>query len=53
MCSGLGSPLSISEGASAPPRPFLMKSMEAAATPISPGEETLQVSVTVSYELLR
>jgi uncharacterized protein len=51
----LGSPVSISEEGSAPPRPFPMRSMEAAAvsTPVSPGEAQLHVSVTVSYELLR
>lgn len=50
----LGSPVSISEEGSAPPRPLQMRSMEAAAsTPITPGEELLRVSVTVSYELLR
>lgn len=51
----LGSPINIREEGGAPPRPLQMRSMEAAAisTPISPGEELLRVTVTVSYELLR
>lgn len=52
----LGNPVSISEEGSAPPRPFQMRTMDAAAavsTPVSPGEELLRVTVTVSYELLR
>jgi uncharacterized protein YggE len=39
------------EGASAPPRP--MQAMRAGAVPIAPGEQTLRVMVTVSYEIDR
>ncbi len=48
----LGSAVNISEQGNATPRPFLMRSAAAASTPVSPGEETLQVSVSVSYALL-
>jgi uncharacterized protein YggE len=50
----LGAAVNISEdGGAAPPRPMMRHGMEVAATPISPGEQTQRVSVTVSYELLR
>ena len=48
----LGAPLSISEDGGG--GPVLLRSAfkaDAAATPIAPGEETLRVSVTVSYEI--
>lgn len=45
----LGRAVSISEENSSPPRP--MQAMRAAAVPIAPGEQKLQASVTVSYEL--
>jgi uncharacterized protein len=48
----LGAPVSISEQGSTLPRPLPMRSLQATSTPISPGEETLHVSVTVRYELL-
>lgn len=37
------------EGSASPPRP--MTAMRAAAVPVAPGEQTLRVAVTVSYEL--
>jgi uncharacterized protein YggE len=47
----LGAPLSISDGGSSPmPMQFRAKAMMA-ATPVAPGEETLQVSVNVSWEI--
>jgi uncharacterized protein YggE len=47
----LGAPLSISEGGSSPmPMQFRAKAMMA-ATPVAPGEETLQVSVNVSWAI--
>src|SRR5580692_7346471 len=47
----LGAPLSISEGGSSPmPMQFRAKAMMA-ATPIAAGEETLQVSVNVSWAI--
>ena len=48
--SRLGHVVAISEEGSAPqPRP--MQALRAGAVPISPGEQTLRASVTVSYEL--
>jgi uncharacterized protein YggE len=49
----LGAPLSISEGGAPPPVAFrTMKArMAAAPTPIAAGEQTLRVSVHVSYEI--
>jgi uncharacterized protein YggE len=48
----IGAPLSISEdGASSPPMPLRGAYRAAAATPVSPGEETLRVTVTVAYEI--
>jgi uncharacterized protein YggE len=50
----LGPAVNITEdGGAAPPRPMMRHGMEAAATPISPGEQTQRVTVTVSYELVR
>jgi uncharacterized protein YggE len=47
----LGAPLSISEGGGSPmPMQFRAKGMMA-ATPVAPGEETLQVSVNVSWAI--
>jgi uncharacterized protein len=47
----LGAPLSISEGGGSPmPMQFRAKAMMA-ATPVAPGEETLQVSVNVSWAI--
>jgi uncharacterized protein len=47
----LGAPLSISEGGGSPmPMQFRAKAL-AAATPIAPGQETLQVSVNVSWAI--
>jgi uncharacterized protein len=48
----LGSPLSISEQGSPGPMPFRKMSVAmAAATPVAQGEETLQVSVAVSWAI--
>jgi len=49
----LGAPLSISEGGAPPPVAFrtMKASMAAAPTPIAAGEQTLRVSVHVSYEI--
>ncbi|MBY0381084.1 MAG: SIMPL domain-containing protein [Xanthobacteraceae bacterium] len=49
----LGLPLSISEDGAAPPAIFRKMAMRAAAAPapIAPGEDTLRVSVNVTYEL--
>lgn len=49
----LGLPLSISENGGAPPIVFRKMAMQASAapTPIAPGEETLHVGVSVTYEL--
>jgi uncharacterized protein YggE len=50
----LGAAVSIAEEGSAAPGPIMAQRMSAAAaTPISIGEETQRVSVTVSFELLR
>jgi uncharacterized protein len=51
----LGAPTSISEdGGGDGPRPQArMYKSNAVATPIAPGEETLRVSVSVSYEILK
>ena len=47
----LGRVISINEeGSSPPPRP-VMQAMRAGAVPVSPGEQNLRASVTVSYEL--
>jgi uncharacterized protein YggE len=45
----LGRAVSITEENASPPRP--MQAMRAAAVPIAPGEQKLQASVSVSYEL--
>jgi uncharacterized protein YggE len=49
----LGGPLSISEAGVPPPIAFrtMKASIAAAPTPIAPGEQTLRVSVHVSYEI--
>ena len=51
----LGQPLSISEGGAEPPfRPVFARAMAAgapASTPVSPGESTLRVSVSVTYAI--
>jgi len=48
----LGGPLSIAEGGASPPVAFRAKvAMAAAPTPIAPGEQTLHVSVHVTYEI--
>jgi uncharacterized protein YggE len=51
----LGAPVSISEaGGGDGPRPMVRAQFKAnAPTPIAPGEETLRVSVSVSYEILK
>ena len=51
----LGAAVSITEEGSAPPRPMMeMRTAKAAdATPVSPGEQTQRISVSVSYEILR
>jgi uncharacterized protein YggE len=50
----LGAPVSISEDGGDGPRPTgRMYKAGVAATPIAPGEETLRVSVSVSYEILK
>jgi uncharacterized protein YggE len=40
----------VEEGSSPPPRP-VMQAMRAGAVPVSPGEQNLRASVTVSYEI--
>ncbi len=48
----LGAPISISEGGFAPPAPMLRKmSAEFASAPIAPGEETLHLTVSVSWAI--
>lgn len=49
----LGAPLSISEAGVPPPIAFrkMSASLAAAPTPIAPGEQTLRVSIHVSYEI--
>lgn len=49
----LGAPVSISEEAAPGPVPYrkMAVRMDAAAAPVAQGEETLRVSVSVSYEL--
>ncbi|GAA3845416.1 SIMPL domain-containing protein [[Pseudomonas] carboxydohydrogena] len=49
----LGGPLNISEGGAPPPMAFrtMKASMDAAPTPIAAGEQTLRVSVQVTYEI--
>lgn len=49
----LGAPVSITEEGSITPGPVLMRAPAAPATPISVGEQTQRISVSVSYELLR
>jgi uncharacterized protein len=50
----LGAPVRISEeGGGDGPRPMRAQFKAGAATPIAPGEETLRVSVSVSYEILK
>lgn len=49
----LGAPISISEETAPSPAPYrkMAVRMDAAAAPVAQGEETLRVSVSVSYEL--
>lgn len=49
----LGGPLSIVENGAPPPMPFraMRASMDAAPTPIAAGEQTLRISVHVTYEI--
>ena len=49
----LGAPISISEETTPSPMPYrkMAVRMDAAAAPVAQGEETLRVSVSVSYEL--
>lgn len=51
----LGAPVSISEVGSGgdAPRPMRAQFKAGASAPIAPGEETLRVSVSVSYEILK
>src|SRR5262249_46123524 len=51
----LGPPIIISEDSTTPPEPGAISRAPKAApdTPISPGEQTQRVTVTVSYELQR
>jgi uncharacterized protein len=41
----------VEQGSSPPPRPFQALRSSAGAVPVAPGEQTLQATVTVSYEL--
>jgi len=51
---GLGRVFAIVEGGTSAPMPMMRANMaKAEATPIQPGEETLRVNVTVSYDLVR
>jgi hypothetical protein len=49
----LGAPLSISEGGSPGPMPYrkIATAMSMAAAPVAPGQETLQVTVSVSWAI--
>jgi uncharacterized protein YggE len=47
----LGAPLSISEGGTAMPVQFRRMAVGIAAAPVAQGEETLQVSVNVSWAI--
>ena len=50
----LGAPTSISEANQGdPPMPMRATFKAGAATPVAPGEETLRVSVSVSYEIVK
>jgi uncharacterized protein YggE len=51
----IGAPLSISEEGAAPgPRPVPGQfRANAMSTPVAPGEETLKISVSVSYEIVK
>ena len=52
----LGAPVSISEEGGSGDRPMPVRAQfkaGATSTPIAPGEETLNVSVTVAYEILK
>jgi uncharacterized protein YggE len=49
----VGAPLSISEEGSGGPVPVRAQFRAGAATPVAPGEETLKVSVSVSYEIVK
>jgi uncharacterized protein len=53
----VGRAISVTETGTAPPRPMVMarggELAAAAPPPIAPGETTLQISVTVSFELLQ
>ncbi len=49
--SKVGGVLSIGEEGAASPVVYPMQAMRAAGTPIAPGEKTLRVTVTISYDL--
>jgi uncharacterized protein YggE len=49
----LGTPISISEEGSAGPAPMRAQFKAGAAAQVAPGEETLRVSVSVSYEIVK
>jgi uncharacterized protein YggE len=48
----LGRATVIVEDGGRPPVPVMMRAAPAAATPVAPGEQTLQANVTVSFELM-
>jgi uncharacterized protein YggE len=47
----LGKALQITDETASPPRP-IMQALRAGAVPVAPGEQTLRVAVTVSFELV-
>ena len=47
----LGAPLSIAEENNTAPVPYRRRAAGMAATPVAPGEETLQVTVSVSWAI--
>jgi uncharacterized protein YggE len=47
----VGPALQITDETASPPRP-VMQALRAGAMPVAPGEQTLRVAVTVSYELI-
>ena len=50
----IGAPLSISEEGAGGPVPMRAQfTGTGAATPVAPGEETLRIAVTVSYEIVK
>ena len=51
----LGAPVSISEEGAGGPQPVGARAVQGrrGPTPIAPGEETLRVSVSVSYEIVK